>query len=115
MKFENEHERKIYQSGFFAGKNSVTPKPNYTQEELEDIEDIIFRCFDTACIVFNKNAEKFTKVPKWFRKIPLLKLYYEKKLAIFIEANEIVNFIGYIRAKTIPEYLDVINTRKENK
>lgn len=108
----NEEEKKIYEAGFWAGRNSKPAKTNYTQEELEGIKDIIFGCLDAACIVFNKNAEKFTKVPKSFRKIPLLKLYYEKKLAIFIEANEIVNFISYIRAKTIHEYLDHINTKK---
>ena len=115
MKIETKREKEIYQSGFFAGKNSVTPKPNYTQEELKGIEDALNQHCDGMIAALTEIIEKKYNIPKWFMKVPGLKKYAEEELNTAKLCTIARSFTSYIQTKTIHEYIDHINTRKENK
>lgn len=111
MNFKDEHEKKIYMSGFFAGKNSVIKKPSYTKEELEEIESILHSYCDATINSFSKGVEKAYKIPEWFKKIPGLKEYATRKKEEIIILRTIINFISYAQSKVIPEYLLTINSK----
>ena len=79
MKYENEREKKIYESGFFAGKNSKTPKTNYTQEEIEELKVYLNTYLDALICDFAGAIDKMYRYPDWFAKIPILKKKIEDK------------------------------------
>ena len=114
MKFKDEHEKNIYMSGFFAGKNSVIKKPSYTKEELEEIESILHSYCDATIKNFSEEVEKAYEIPEWFKKIPGLKEYATRKEEEVKISRIIINFISYAQSKVIPEYLITINTKRSN-
>ena len=113
MKFENERERKIYESGFWAGKNSKPPKANYTQEEIKKIEDYLNTYLDALINDFAGAIDKIYRYPEWFKKIPILKKKVQRKEEFISEYANARNFLCYIQSKSLPEYLDHINTRNQ--
>ena len=112
MKFENEREKQIYERGFFAGKNSKPAKTNYTQEEIEELKCYLNAYLDALINDFAGAIDKIYRYPEWFEKIPILKGFVERKEEFIKEYAKARNFMCYVQAKSLPEYLDHINTRK---
>ena len=113
MKFENEHERKIYESGFFAGKNSKLPKPNYTQKEIEELRIFLNTILDAYINDFANAVDHIYRYPDWYKKIPWLRKKVEEKEKFLKEYDKARNFLCYVQSKALPEYLEHINTKKK--
>ena len=111
----NEEEKKIYEAGFWAGRNSVKTKQNYNQEELEDIRLNLTLYLDALISDFAIAIDKIYRYPDWYRKIPILRNFIEAKEDLMEKWAEARNFLCYVQDKALPEYLDHINTKKDEK
>jgi hypothetical protein len=96
MKFANEHEKSIYMSGFFAGKNSVNPKENYTKEELEYIAGILKTYCDGSIHVFSSGVDSFYNIPEWFFVLPFNKKFKARKEEELERDRQIIDFLSYV-------------------
>ena len=112
MKFENEREKKIYESGFWAGKNCKPAKTNYTPEEIQELSDYLNTYLNALICDFAGAIDKIYRYPEWFKKFPILKEFVQEKEEFIEEYEKARNFMCYVQSKTLPEYLDHINTRK---
>ena len=113
MIYKNEEEKKIYEAGFWAGRNSQKSKSNYTQEEIEEIKTNLNLYLEAQINGFAEDIDKIYLHADWLRRIPILKKYIEKKEELLKDWESVRNFLSYIQTKMLPEYLDHINTRKE--
>ena len=108
-----KQENEIYRKGFFAGKNSVKPKPNYSEEDIEEIRDFLSTALDAATKIFSDDLEPIYKTPLWFSKVPFLKKIYKKNEERNVRARVIVCFLSYMYDVGLPSYLKFLNSSVE--
>jgi hypothetical protein len=112
MKFANEHEKSLYMSGFFAGKNSVNAKANYSKEEIEYIAGILQTYCDGSIDVFSNGVDSFYKIPDWFLELPFNKHLKIKKEEALERDRQIIDFLCYVRRFVLPQYLRELSKEK---
>ena len=87
-------------------------KNNYTQEEIVELRSNLHAYLDARIFDLSKTIDQIYKYPEWFKKIPKLRKYVEEKEDFIVGYGKIRNFLSYVQSKSIPEYLDHINTKK---
>ena len=108
-----KRENEIYRNGFFAGRNSVKSKPNYSEEDIEEIRDILSAGLDAATKIFSDDLEPYYKTPFWFTKVPFLKRIYKENEERNVRARVIVGFLSYMYDVGLPSYLKFLNSSVE--
>ena len=113
MIYKNEEEKKIYEAGFWAGRNSKPAKTNYTQEEIEGLKCSLNLYLNALISDFAEAIDIVYRYPNWLHKIPFVKEVIVTKEELLEDWEKARNFLCYVQAKSLPEYLDHINTRKK--